>query len=170
MSRPDASAPTTIRVRRPTEADHDVVAGLVEAWWEGRRSGQLLPHLWLRHFAGTSWVAEEEDGRIIGFLIGFASPDRPDEAYVHLVGVAPGLRRRGLGRMLERRFADDVRARGVRHVRAVIWPGDRSAIAFHLALGYRPLEGSGSMRLYGTAAFPDYDGGEDRAVLVLDLP
>ena len=57
-------------------------------WWGGRKMQQLFPRLWLQHFGGTSWLAEDENGRPLGFLVGFVSADHPDEAYVHLIATA----------------------------------------------------------------------------------
>ena len=106
----------------------------------------------------------------MGFLVGFISPDRPDEAYIHMVAVSPNHRRTGLGLALYDRFIADVRARGVRRVRAITWPGNRTSVAFHTALGFRPADGPDTQRLYGTPAYPDYDyHGEDRVAFVLDL-
>lgn len=160
-----------LTIRRPTEADHAVVVRLVDEWWGGRKVHGRLPRLWFRHFAGTSWIAERADGRPAGFLVGFVSPDRPDEAFIHLVGVDPNGRRRGLGRRLYRRFLDDVASRGARHAIALAEPGDPVAIGFHRRLGFRPLDGPGTQSIYGTPAVADYDyDREDRVVLVLDLP
>ncbi len=37
--------------------------------------------------------------------------------------------------------------------------------AFHRAMGFTPADGPGTMNLYGTPAYPDYDAdGEDRVV------
>jgi L-amino acid N-acyltransferase YncA len=156
---------TAIELRRPVEADHARLIGQVDEWWGGRKVHALLPRLWLQHFTATSWVAEDADGRLVGFLVGFVSPDRPDEGYVHMVGVSPNHRRSGLGRTLYERFFDDVRGRGVRSVTAVTWPGNRASVAFHRAMGFTPSEGSGTQNLYGTPAFADYDAdGEDRVV------
>ncbi len=158
-----------VTLRRPTEADHPVLVGVVDEWWGGRRMRASLPRLWLRHFAGTSWIAEGGDGRLLGFLVGFVSPDAPSEAVVHLVGVDPILRRRGLGRQLVERFASDVATRGATRLSTVVPPDDRPALDFLRALGFRPLGGQGSTRLWGTPAFEDYDGpGADRAILVRD--
>jgi GNAT superfamily N-acetyltransferase len=156
--------------RRPTEDDHPTVVGQVDEWWGGRHVHELLPRLWFQHFRGTSWVVETEGGRLAGFLVGFRSPDHPDEAYIHMVATDPNLRGRGIGRSLYERFFDEMRAVGVRRVKAVTWPADRVSVAFHAALGFRPTEGPGSQRLYGTPAFADYDyEGEDRALFVREL-
>jgi GNAT superfamily N-acetyltransferase len=164
------SATPALRFRRPVDADHAVVVGVIDEWWGGRRLHQLLPRLWFQHFTGTSWIAETESGRLTGFLVGFRSPDHPDEAYVHMLAADPNLRRRGVGRALYERFFEEMRALGVQRVKAVTWPGNRVSVAFHLAIGFRPDDGTGSQRLYGTPAFSDYDyAGEDRTLLVREL-
>ena len=84
--------------RRPVEADHAAIVAVVDDWWGGRRIHQLLPRLWLQHFKGTSWIAETDDGRLAGFLVGFVSPDEPTTGYVHMIGSEPNLRLAGLGR------------------------------------------------------------------------
>jgi ribosomal protein S18 acetylase RimI-like enzyme len=160
-----------IHLRRPVEADHAVLVARVDDWWGGgRQVRQLLMRLWFQHFSGTSWIAEDEAGRLVGFLVGFVSPDRPEEGYIHMVGTDPNHRRRGLGRQLYEAFFSDMRARGVRRVLAVTWPGNRVSVGFHRAMGFRPAEGPGTQNLYGTPAYPDYDGdGDDRVAFSRDL-
>lgn len=161
-----AGAATDLQFRRPTEADHPAIVSRVDHWWGGRRLHDLLPRLWFQHFTGTSWVAERPDGAIVGFLVGFVSPDRPTVACVHMIGTDPNVRRKGLGAELYRRFFDDVRSRGADEVLAITWPGNRGSVAFHRALGFEPDGGPGSRNIYGIAAFADYDyPGEDRVVL-----
>ena len=125
----------------------------------------LLPRLWLQHFTGSSWIGEDASSTIVGFLVGFISPDHPDLAYVHMIATDPNHRRAGLGRALYERFFDDVRARGVRRVTAITWPGNRVSVGFHRAMGFLPEDGPGTQRLYGTPAYPDYDAeGDERVV------
>lgn len=157
------SAP--LAYRRPVEADHRVLVRVIDDWWGGRRLVHLLPRLWLQHFTGTSWIAETADGALAGFLVGFISPDDPTRGYVHMIGVSPNQRRRGLGRELYERFCADVGARGVREVRAITWAGNRVSIGFHTSIGFRVDEGPGTQRLFGTRAYPDYEGdGQDMVV------
>lgn len=159
-----------VRFRRPVEADHAYLVGQVDEWWGGRRLHQLLPRLWLQHFTGTSWVAEAANGVPIGFLVGFVSPDHPDRGHIHMVGTSPNRRGGGLGRALYERFFEDMKARGIRRVTAVTWPGNRVSVGFHRAMGFRPDDGPGTQRLYGTPAYPDYDAeGDDRVVFSRDL-
>lgn len=156
-----------IRFRRPNESDYPAIVGVVDDWWGGRKLDVMLPRLWLQHFTGTSWLAETEDGRLAGFLIGFLSPDHADVAYCHFIATNPNLRQRGLGRALYEHFFEDARAGGRRWVRAVTWPGNRTSIAFHRAIGFEVDEGPGSQNLYGTPARAGYDfDREDRSILV----
>ena len=152
--------------RRPAEADHLPIVRVMDDWWGDRRLRYLLPRLWLQHFTGTSWIAETPDGRLAGFLVGFVSPDHPEQAYVHLVATHPSRRRQGLGRALYERFFDDVRARGVTQVTAITWPGNKVSLAFHRALGFEVTEGPETQSLYGVPARTDYDDEwDDKAVL-----
>lgn len=167
-----ASDAPEIRYRRPTEADYEPIVDVLDEWWSGRAAEDAdLPRLWLRHFTGTSWLAETTDGaRLAGFLIGLLSPDRPGQAYCHLIGVSPNLRRRGIGSELYERFFADVRAAGRTAIEALSWPANHGAIAFHEALGFHVDDGPGTQNLYGVPSHAGYDlGREDRAVLVRAL-
>jgi GNAT superfamily N-acetyltransferase len=156
--------------RRPTEADHRFLVDRVDEWWGGRRIRAMFPKLWFQYFSGTSWIAETDDGRIVGFLVAFIGQDDPTAGYVRLAGTDPNYRRGGLGRALYEWAFADLRRRGVRELRAITWPGNRVSVAFHRALGFRVDDGPGTMPLYGTPAYPDYDGdGEDRVVFIREL-
>jgi ribosomal protein S18 acetylase RimI-like enzyme len=156
-----------ITFRRPTEDDYTPIIRVVDDWWGGRNLSKLLPRLWLQHFTGTSWLAETEDGRIAGFLIGFLSPDHPDTAYSHMVATNPNLRRAGLGAALYQRFFADARAGGRTQVKAVTWPGNRISLAFHRSIGFEIAKGPGSQNLYGTPSLSGYDfDREDRTIMV----
>lgn len=162
------TAAGAIRLRRPAETDYPGVVAVVDEWWDGRRLHHLLPRLWFQHFTGTSWIAETGDGRLAGFLVGFVSPDDPTTGFVHMIACGPNLRHRGVGRRLVDAFVGDVAGRGVRTVRAVTWPGNRASVGFHRALGFSIDDGPATQRLYGTPAYPSYDGeGEDRVVFSL---
>lgn len=156
--------------RRPTADDHPRVVGVIDDWWGGRRMRLILPRLWFEHFAGTSWVVDRSDGRLAGFVVAFISQDDPATGYVHMIAAEPNCRRRGLGRSLYERAFADLAGRGARRVLAVTWPGNRTSIAFHRALGFRVDDGPGTQRLYGTPAHVDHDGhDEDRVVFIHDL-
>ena len=97
----------------------------VNAWWGGRDMAPMLPKLFFLHFEGTSFVAEDDEGKLVAFLIGFLSQTDPEEAYIHFVGVAPDHRGSGIGRELYERFFAVVAAQGRSRVRCVTSPGER---------------------------------------------
>ena len=163
-------APLQLQLRRPVEADHPQLVGVVDDWWGGRRLHELLPRLWLQHFNGTSWIAETGGAELAGFLIGFISPDRPAEAYIHMIATSPQLRNRAVARSLYEAFIADVAGRGVRTVKAITWAGNRVSIAFHTALGFRIVGGPGSETILGVTAFSNYDfPGEDRVIFIRNV-
>jgi GNAT superfamily N-acetyltransferase len=168
-----ATGPTRddVMIRHATEDDQPRIVRLVDDWFSGQRVRHLVGRSWFRHFGSTSWLAVDVGARPIGFLIGFRSPDRPTEAIVHLVGVDPNHRRQGIGRALVDAFVADAERLDVGTITAVAWPGEPPASAFFRVIGFRPDDGPGSQNLFGTTAFPDYDGaGEDRIVFVLQVP
>jgi ribosomal protein S18 acetylase RimI-like enzyme len=149
----------TATIRHAQPSDYGRVIQHVNAWWGGREMAPMLPQLFFVHFEGTSFVAEDEGGRLAGFLVGFRSQTDPSEAYVHFVGVAPEQRSSGLGRELYEHFFEAVREDGCTTVRCVTSPANAESVAFHEALGFA---------VDRVAA--DYDGpGEDRVLLVRPL-
>ena len=158
------SDPREIRLRPATEADHPVVARLIDEWWGERR-----PHVarvWFRHFAGLSWVAERTDGRPVGVGIGARGHDRPLVGLLVLVAVAPSFRRQGVARSLGEAVGRSLEAAGATSTEAIVWPGNRVGVRFLEALGFGPAAEAVD-QLYGVPAIADFDGeGEDRAIFV----
>ena len=139
----------TVSIRAARLADHGRIVAVVDEWWGGRRMAALLPRLFLEHFAGTSLVAEDAEGHLAGFLVGFDSPDHPGEAYVHFLGVRPDQRGTGLGRALHDRFGREAAERGRSTVRCVTSTLNEESVAFHTSIGFgvegvdEPLEVEG---------------------------
>jgi ribosomal protein S18 acetylase RimI-like enzyme len=149
--------PTHIRHANPS--DYGRVIQHVNAWWGGREMAPMLPKLFFLHFEGTSFVAEDDDGMLIAFLIGFLSQTDPEEAYIHFVGVAPDQRGSGIGRELYERFFAVVAEQGRTLVRCVTSPVNEGSVAFHESLGFA-----------AESVVTDYDGpGEDRVLFVKRL-
>lgn len=145
----------SVTIRHAAPADYGRVIQHVNAWWAGREMAPMLPQLFFVHFESTSFVAEDEAGELVGFLVGFLSQTHPEEAYVHFVGVAPAQRGTGLGRELYERFFDTVREHGRSIIRCVTSPANEDSLAFHERLGFEREK-----------VVDDYDGpGESRVVL-----
>ena len=123
-------------LRPATRADLDRVRGVQPEWWGGRDLTALLQPLFLENFASTSLILDDDDGSLVGFLIGFPSQDDVTAAYVHFVGVAPAHRGTGLGRALHDAFADRMAERGISTVRCVTSPVNVESVAFHQRIGF----------------------------------
>lgn len=148
---------TDMRIRAAVPQDHARILRVCDEWW-GKPVSHILPRLFLDHFHTTSLTAEA-DGELAGFLVGFPSPARPDEAYVHFTAVSPDFRGAGLGREMYRWFTEAARRSGRSVVRAVTSPGNDRSIAFHRSLGFTV-----------TGPHEDYDGsGLDRMCFELRL-
>ncbi|HEY5159963.1 MAG TPA: N-acetyltransferase [Gaiellaceae bacterium] len=150
---------TEIEIRHARPSDYGRVYPLVNEWWGGREMTQNLPSVFFVHFEGSSFIAHTPDCSLAGFLCGFLSETNPDEAYIHMAGVAPELRRQGIGRRLYDTFFETARARGRARVSLITAPINTGSIAFHEALGFE-LE-----RVLENFAGP----GEDRLVFIKRL-
>ena len=62
-----------LEIRHANPSDYGRVIQHVNAWWGGRDMAPMLPKLFFLHFEGTSFVAEDEEGKLVAFLIGFLS-------------------------------------------------------------------------------------------------
>jgi len=124
----------------------------------------MLPRLFLLHFSDTSLLAEEGE-RLVGFLVGFLSPSRPEEAYIHFVGIHPDYRGRGLARMLYGRFFETCRTRGRSVVRSCTSPVNRGSIVFHQRMGFQIEPGDGFAD--GVSVHTDYNRPGDPKVLFM---
>jgi len=149
-------------VREPTEGDLLSVHAALERWWPAGLGASaateralLVPRLYLQHFTVSSRLVERDDD-VLGFLIGFLSPTRADEGYIHFVGVDPARRKQGLARYLYEWFFNYCRAHGRARVRAITSPGNAGSHAFHTAMGFTTEPGRLSFE--GRAVQPDYDG------------
>jgi ribosomal protein S18 acetylase RimI-like enzyme len=146
----------------------------IRTWWGDSRTPEeahelslLLPKLFLEHFSDTSLVLETQSG-IAGFLVGFYSSNKPDEAYIHFVGVDPMLRQRGIARRLYLEFFKRAAGSGRRRVRAITSPANTGSIKFHLAMGFVAVDGD--RKINGIPVHSDHDGpGQDRVCFLRNV-
>lgn len=114
-------------------ADLRAILDDLDDFWDGRDTAFLHQALYVHEFGQTSVLAEGR-GEILAYLLGFVSQD--GTGYVHAVAVRRRARERGLARRLYERFAELVRARGARSLKAITAPENESSRAFHEALGF----------------------------------
>ncbi len=155
-----------IKIRNPWEQDYHRVTAALDSWWDlpelqapihkGYRLG-AVPRFYFRHFNSTCFLAEiEGQEELVGFLVGFQSPDPPNEAYIHFVGVNPKARRLGLASKLYNAFMEAMQARGVDTFRCLTDIDNTPSQAFHTAQGFKAETGEAVRD--GVRFHPDYDG------------
>jgi GNAT superfamily N-acetyltransferase len=123
-------------ITRPlVKRDYDQIVQVIDRWWGGP-TGSLAHPLFFYELGSMAKVVEH-DGLLVGFLFGFIAPGPPRVGYVHLVGVHPDYRRRGVARILYQTFEEDCRAQGCVDLKGIMTTGNEGAIAFHKANGWQ---------------------------------
>ena len=139
----------SMQTRPLTKADYDEIVQVIDRWWGGPTSALAHP-IFFYELGRLSRVVEAEQ-TLVGFLLGFRCPDAPI-GYVHLVGIHPDYRRRGVGKLLYGSFEDACRSEGARRLKAITTLGNEASVRFHLAQGWTMEEvedyaGPGRMRI-----------------------
>ena len=129
-----------IKIRNAEPSDYHRIISVVPGWWDGRDLTAMLPELFFDHFCDTSFVVEQGT-ELIGFLVGFMSQARLQEAYIHFVGVHPDYRKKGIGATLYENFFEICRKRGRTIVRSITSPVNTGSIAFHTSMGFQVERG-----------------------------
>jgi len=140
------TVPANLRVRPMTKADFDAVVHVVDQWWSGPIAILAHPVFFYelgKHARVVEDFATPNGRKFVGFLLGFIAP--PDEGraavgYVHLVGVHPEYRRKGVARALYNEFTANALSSGCRHLKAITTVGNEGSLRFHQALGWRSTE------------------------------
>jgi ribosomal protein S18 acetylase RimI-like enzyme len=156
-----------MEIRSVNSSDYYTISPLINEWWGGRQMADKLPKLFFDHFSDTSFIAEE-NGEIIGFLIGFLSQTYSNEAYIHFVGVHPEHREKNVGKNLYNHFFEIIKQYNRRIVRCVTSPVNKGSIAYHTKMGFEIDEGD--KKLDDVFVHTNYDGpNQDRVLFVKKL-
>jgi ribosomal protein S18 acetylase RimI-like enzyme len=148
--------PPGMIIRGITKRDYDYVVSVLDRWWGGPSGERAHPVFFYE--LGENALIAEEDGEVVGFLLGFIAPTSPPTAYVHLVGINPDHRRRGVGKDLYEQFTRRAKEAGAERIKAITTVGNEGSIRFHQALGFAMQEDT------------DYAGtGRSRVVFTKDL-
>ena len=123
---------------RPLEkTDYDQIVSVIDHWWEGPTSA--LAHPIFFYELGRLARVVDDGEEMVGFLLGFVAPET-NTGYVHLVGIHPEHRRRGVARLLYAAFEDDCRLAGSTRLKAITTLGNEGSVRFHEALGWSVLQ------------------------------
>ncbi|PYI50555.1 GNAT family N-acetyltransferase [Paenibacillus flagellatus] len=151
-----------MNIRQIHPEDCKAIIEAASDWWGRPYSSDMFSKWYIEHFQDTCLLAEE-DGKIIGFVMGFLSQSKPNEAYIRIVMVAPSRRGKGVGQALYKEFFKRVGAAGRSIVRCVTAPANKNSIEFHTRMGFivEPQE----QELDGVPVCLDYDGRGGNRVL-----
>ena len=146
-----------MQTRKITKGDFDQIVEVIDRWWGGPMANFAHPIFFYE--LGDNALIVEEEGRLVGFLLGFIVFKAPKTGYVHLVGIHPDYRRRGVGKVLYQAFEEECASQGCASMKAVTTTGNDGSIAFHQATGW------------DVALIEDYAGpARPRVVFIRKLP
>jgi ribosomal protein S18 acetylase RimI-like enzyme len=127
-----------MRTRGLTKEDFDEIVQVMDHWWGGP-SGTKPEPIFFYEFGAHALIAEDS-GTMVGFLLGFITDRSPRVGYVHLVGIHPQYRRRGVARALYEEFTQRAGTSGARAIKAITTVGNQGSVDFHRALGFHVEE------------------------------
>jgi len=138
-----------------TKSDFDTIVAVLDRWFGGPAGQRVQPYFFYEF--GEYALIAEEDGELVGFLLGFIAEGPPRTGYVHLVGIHPEHRRRAVGKLLYLQFAERAKAAGAARMKAITTVGNEGSVSFHRALGFDVVEdpayaGEGRARIVFTRA------------------
>lgn len=110
-------------------------------------------------FSGTCVVAEE-NGELLGAVIGFRPPDAQDSLFVWQITVAMQGRNRGLGRQMLYWLAAQNAPRGVRYLTATVTPSNQASQRMFRGFAHEVNAPCQETDLFGAHLFPG-EGHED---------
>jgi ribosomal protein S18 acetylase RimI-like enzyme len=122
----------------------------------------MMPNLFFKHFNNTSFVAED-NGDILGFVIGFISQNYLEQAYIHFAGIHPEHRAVGIGKRLYNKFFETVKRKGCKSVHLVTSPLNGNSVEYHIKMGFEVIKGD--VDKDGFWVHRDYDGPEENRVV-----
>lgn len=120
--------------RSLAKPDYDHIVTVIDKWSGGPSA--VLAHPVFFHELGELAKVVEHEHVLVGFLFGFLSERSPDQGYIHLFGIHPDFRRRGVGRTLFLSFEQDCREKGCNSLRSITLPGNDNVVSFQQSLGF----------------------------------
>lgn len=117
-----------ITIRRPVAADGAAVWRLARDLDSLETNSAYAYLLLCRDFGDSSRVALEGD-RLLGFVVGYRPPRRPETVFVWQVGVHPEARGRGLAGRLLRELVRGPGSAGVTCLEATVTPDNEASRA-----------------------------------------
>ena len=139
---------STIKIRFMKTDDFDAVIGIDEKVLKVSRLNYYemkFDKLFKsKEFLPTSLVAEEEDGTVVGFVMGELYMGEygisQDGATIDTIGVDPNYKQKGIGEQLMNEFMNHLRDLGVKKVNTLVDRNDTKLIKFFDANKFSPAK------------------------------
>ena len=139
---------STIKIRFMKTDDFDAVIGIDEKVLKVSRLNYYemkFDKLFKsKEFLPTSLVAEEEDGTVVGFVMGELYMGEygisQDGATIDTIGVDPNYQQKGIGEQLMNEFMNHLRDLGVKKVNTLVDRNDTKLIKFFDANKFSPAK------------------------------
>jgi len=137
---------STIKIRLMQAEDFEAVVGIDEKVLKTPRPEyyelKFEKLFSSRDYVPTSLVAEEADGKVVGFVMGELYMGEygifQEEAKLDTIGVDPDYRKRGIGEQLINEFMDHLKSIGVKKVNTLVDWNDSKLIQFFSANHFSP--------------------------------
>jgi len=138
--------PSTIKIRLMQADDFDAVVGIDEKVLKASRPEYYemkFEKLFnTKDYLPASLVAEEEDGTVVGFVMGELYMGEygifREEARLDTIGVDPGYQHKGIGEQLINEFVDHLKKVGVQKISTLVDWNDSNLIQFFSANQFSP--------------------------------
>jgi len=137
---------SAIKIRLMKTDDFDAVVGIDEKVLKASRPDyyemKFEKLFKSKDYLPTSLVAEEEDGTVVGFVMGVLYMGEygifQEEATLDTIGVDPHCQHKGLGKQLINEFMDHLKTLGVQKINTLVDWNDSKLIHFFSANQFSP--------------------------------
>ena len=137
---------SNIKIRLMKADDFDAVVGIDEKVLKASRPEyykmKFEKLFKSKDYLPTSLVAEEEDGTVVGFVMGVLYMGEygifQEEATLDTIGVDPDYQHMGIGEQLMNEFLDHLRALGVQKINTLVDRNDSKLMHFFNANQFSP--------------------------------
>jgi len=137
---------STIKIRLMKTDDFDAVVGIDEKVLKASRPEyyemKFEKLVKSKDYLPTSLVAEEEDGTVVGFVMGVLYMGEygifQEEASLDTIGVDPNYQHKGVGKQLINEFMDHLKTLGVQKINTLVDWNDSKLIHFFSSNQFSP--------------------------------
>ncbi|WP_300457852.1 GNAT family N-acetyltransferase [Desulfobacula sp.] len=139
---------TTVKIRLMRMDDFDAVVGIDERVLKSSRTAYYelkFEKLFnSKEYLPTSLVAEQEDGTVVGFVMGELYMGEygisQQGATLDTIGIDPDFQHQGIGEQLMKEFMDHLKTLDVKNINTLVDKNDSQLMRFFTASQFRPSQ------------------------------